>query len=175
MRQLAAELIARFNTTECWQLKDGAEELMNELRSLKESSKNLESIGIISNSDPRLYQQLKDFKLDHFFNPVILSHEHQISKPAREIFGLALDAFNRSSCNGSIQPFEALHVGDNYDLDFVAAKQSGWNSCLISPKFDILNIPQDKRLVLPRENELFKDLDSFRKFITTRGKSNKHF
>ncbi len=124
------------------------------------------AIGIISNFDTRLYQLLKLFPLDNIFAPVILSHEHQISKPSQKIFNLALAEY-KQKFGENIQPCEALHVGDNYELDYIGA--AGWKSCLIQPKFNILEIPESKRTSVPKTNEVYKDLQSFQLFLNAQG------
>lgn len=125
-------------------------------------------VGIISNFDPRLYQLLKLFSLDKIFAPIILSHEHQVSKPSQKIFNLALEGYQQKF-GENIQPCEALHVGDNYELDYIGATTSEWKSCLIQPKFNILEIPESKRTLVPKTDEVYKDLQSFQLFLNAQG------
>ncbi|ODM94073.1 hypothetical protein Ocin01_12602, partial [Orchesella cincta] len=160
LRKVASSLIEHFKTDECWMLTEGAKELMNALSNVKN---NGVAIGIISNFDPRLHQLLKTFKMDSQFNPVILSHEHQVSKPSKGIFNLALASYPKTMSGMSIKPSEALHVGDNYELDYVGAVKAGWKSCLITPNLNINEIPETRRISqLPK---IFEDLRAFHNFL----------
>lgn len=170
LRRVASELIDHFKTIECWMLKDGAEELVTSLLAMTKPPARKElALGIVSNFDPRLYHLLKIFDMSDAFDPIILSHEHQVSKPSPDIFQLALNHLNKTR-SWSIKPEEALHVGDNYELDYVGAVKSGWRSCLITSNFNSLEIPESSRDIVPSQQDIFPDLNSFHRFLGSQGK-----
>jgi REG-2-like HAD superfamily hydrolase len=126
---VASDLIEQFSTSACWEPKDGAQDLLS---ALKSSSHLKPQIGVISNFDPRLNKILEATKLANFFDFVLNSHECQVSKPDPKIFKMALTAAGQnSSTGGEILPSDALHIGDNYELDYIGATNSGWNSVLV--------------------------------------------
>ncbi|CAL8113555.1 unnamed protein product [Orchesella dallaii] len=162
--KVASSLIDHFKTSECWMLTEGAETLSKALAQRKEGV----AIGIISNFDPRLYQLLEIFNMSKLFNPIILSYEHQISKPSTEIFNLAQESYSKANSGKSIKPSEALHIGDNYELDYVAAIKAGWKSCLVTPNFNIEEIPETRRI--SQKPHIFADLRAFHNFLENQGK-----
>ncbi|KAF6201442.1 hypothetical protein GE061_005891 [Apolygus lucorum] len=88
-------------------------------------------LGVISNFDPRLHRILRENNLSQFFNFVLTSYEAKCAKPSVEIFQRAGEIFERLSSERFVG-VEALHVGDDYDLDYVAATNAGWCSILLN-------------------------------------------
>jgi len=117
---LCNELIDKYETDECWELQDGAVELIEKI---KDSDK---IVGIISNYDPRLRFLVENMKLPEL-DFVIGSYEAGAAKPDPLIFDLAIKLTNYNAL-----PEEALHVGNAPTLDFIAAKETDWSSALIT-------------------------------------------
>lgn len=165
LRKMASELADYFKTDNCWELKDGAKELIHDLHSAivcKNNYCNLTGMGIISNFDTRLYQLLEVFRIENIFSPIVLSHEHQVSKPSKEIFNLALSS-KEFPGKEKPKPWEALHVGDNYELDYIGAINAGWKGCLIGA--------QSQKSITDAANGIaFPDLRTFHHFLREKGK-----
>jgi putative hydrolase of the HAD superfamily len=81
-------------------------------------------LGVISNFDYRLYRILEGLGLDRFFDSVTISSEAGFAKPAPQPFRTAL-------ARHSVQPSEAIHVGDSKRLDLEGAKAAGITAILI--------------------------------------------
>ena len=83
------------------------------------------SFGVISNFDERLESILISLGLRHYFDFIISSIEFHCQKPDKQIFNIAL---SKSKVNDSKQ---AIHIGDNINLDYLAAKNAGWNALIV--------------------------------------------
>lgn len=118
--RIADELIDKYETDECWEIHDKAVELIERM---KENGKN---VGIVSNFDPRLKFLVQNLKLPDF-DFVLGSYEVGAAKPDPRIFDLALKLMNFN-----VEADEALHIGNTPTLDYIAAKESGWTSALIT-------------------------------------------
>jgi putative hydrolase of the HAD superfamily len=94
------------------------------LASLKERGYTL---GVISNFDYRVYGILDGLGLGSYFDSVTISSEAGFAKPAPEIFHRALG-------NHSIEPAEALHVGDSEQMDIAGAEGAGIAAVLLDRK-----------------------------------------
>ena len=92
------------------------------LKKLKETRK----LALISNFDhtPHLHYTLKQFGLDGFFDPVIVSDEAGCAKPGKRIFDMALEKTD-------LKAHEAVYVGDNPVDDVEGAKRAGMTPILI--------------------------------------------
>jgi len=121
---LADTLITQFTDATCWAPREGAVPL---LESLKDSPLTL---GVVSNFDPRLHNILEACQLSEYFKFVLTSYEAGFSKPDPKIFQQALQL---AALEG-LQPQQALHVGDNADLDVKGAKDAGWQAWLVGDK-----------------------------------------
>jgi len=107
---------------------------------------------VISNFDPRLREIIKVLGISQYVRFCILSHEEQMSKPCKEIFSKALlestaaeTSYELHNAEG-ILGTECLHIGDNYELDFLGATASGWRAALLvsSENVDMLpDLPKD--------------------------------
>jgi len=75
-------------------------------------------IGVISNWDLRLSIVLSNLGLKEYFDFVIGSSAFGVTKPSEKIFEEALR-------RAGVQPEEAIHVGDNFDEDFIGAQRAG--------------------------------------------------
>lgn len=118
---VADHLIDRFETSECWNKAPMANELIDAIRA------SGQSVGIISNFDPRLKFLVENVGLPKF-DFILASYEVGATKPNPQIFDLAL----RMCPHGRISAGEALHVGNTPTLDYVGALEAGWSAALIS-------------------------------------------
>lgn len=121
---IAQELIFLYKTDQCWEKFAKSNEL---IAALKDAGK---VVGVISNFDPRLHDLIRNMKLPAF-DFVLTSYEASIEKPNPEIFNLAV---KQSKLN--MKPKEALHIGNEIEKDFHAAKQANWSSVLINSTED---------------------------------------
>jgi putative hydrolase of the HAD superfamily len=84
------------------------------------------SVHIITNG----FKEVQDIKLEQnnlkpFFQKIIISEEHGVSKPQIEIFKLAQQYTN------SIAE-ECIMIGDNYEADVLGAVNANWNAVHLS-------------------------------------------
>ena len=90
--------------------------------------KRLKDIGfnvvITSNFDSRIYDVCKKFEINQFVDHFTISSESGYSKPDKELFYLSLRKVQAKT-------FESIHVGDNYNLDYVPSTEIGMKSILI--------------------------------------------
>ncbi|XP_065363495.1 rhythmically expressed gene 2 protein [Calliphora vicina] len=120
LKELSDTLIKIYRTRECWHHMKGGQELVKSVRNAGKK------IGVISNSDPSLQEVLKEMNLYDKFDFILTSYEAGYQKPHKNIFQKALDVYK-------VQPHEALHVGNTYEIDYVGARDAGWSSLLITP------------------------------------------
>ena len=102
---------------------------------LSELEKRGVVMGIISNFDNRLVEILENLKLKQYFKFILCSRIEGVAKPYKDIFKKALSISN-------IAPDEALHIGDNYQLDYLAAKNYGINALLVNRSKETVNVPE---------------------------------
>ena len=88
---------------------------------LKESVFN---ILITSNFDSRIYGVCKKFEIDKFVDHFTISSESGFSKPDKELFYISLE-----KADANIR--ESIHVGDNYNLDYLPSSKIGMKAILI--------------------------------------------
>jgi len=124
---IAKHLYRLYSTSNCWAIDPDSHHVLSEL---KKRDTNLK-IGVISNNDERLEQILREIGLRHYFDFVLSSRSVGFCKPSKEIFELAL--------NGAklVDPSLALHIGDDFDLDYLSSKSFGWNALLKRNKLDL--------------------------------------
>ncbi|GBL77507.1 Rhythmically expressed gene 2 protein [Araneus ventricosus] len=144
---ISSHLYDMYKSDVCWKVEPGSETL---LKHLKEKQIIL---GVISNFDERLDCVLKSNGLKPYFDFILASYVVQAAKPSKEIFDHALF---QSNCTAA----QALHIGDNVRLDYLAAKKAGWSSLL----FTKTNI-NDEDLKLVASNEIVHDMEQIEKFI----------
>jgi FMN phosphatase YigB (HAD superfamily) len=83
------------------------------------SRKNV--LGIIANQSKPVQDRLIAYEISPYFNTVISSCETGYSKPAMEIFTLALEQMGNTGR-------ECWMIGDRIDNDIVPAKKMGWKT-----------------------------------------------
>lgn len=119
IKPVAKELIQLYQTKECWGKFNKSNELITALKDLGKT------VGVISNFDPRLHHLLKD--LDLQFDFVVTSYEAGVEKPNPKIFHHAAEVSGHS-----LEPYEALHIGNELVKDFEGAKSANWSAVLIN-------------------------------------------
>ena len=82
--------------------------------------------GVISNSDGKVEWRLEELGIRDLFDFVIDSAIVGISKPDVRIFQNALD-------QSSLEPSEAVYVGDYYEVDVRGARSAGMTPVLFDP------------------------------------------
>jgi HAD superfamily hydrolase (TIGR01549 family) len=93
------------------------------LKHLQESSYIL---GVVSNRDVSFQEELKELKLDSYFQFTVAAGEVQSYKPDPLIFQHALGLSGTSAA-------ETMYVGDNYYADIVGALRAGLRPVLYDP------------------------------------------
>lgn len=139
LNEIADKLIKLYETEACWTPTDNSIEFV---RAIKDCGK---IIGIITNSDPRTGKILENMKFPQF-DFVLSGYDAKIVKPDHRIFQLALEMSRQD-----VRPSEAMHIGNDLQLDYQAANTSEWTGILIDH-----NLPKDEPNV-----SKFKSLGSF--------------
>lgn len=139
MEKMTDDMLKFYTSKEAFDIRNGTEELLNHLK-----GKGF-NLGVISNYDPRLHCILDLLGLKKYFNFVLTSYEFGYKKPNREIFE---EALKLGGCNFG---GEGMHIGDDIELDFFAAKNVGMKAIYITKNFDEI---KDKKF---EKNEVFDD------------------
>lgn len=93
------------------------------LTSLKEAGYTL---GVVSNRDEPFHEELKNLKLDAYFEFSLAGGEVKSFKPDTRIFQKGLELANAAA-------HEAVYIGDNYFADIVGARRAGLMPVLYDP------------------------------------------
>lgn len=133
MNQLTGYLYNDFTSKRHWSVFDEVRDVLSQL------AHSDIKVGIVSNFDQRLSLVLKDLELDHYFDFIVCSGVCGHAKPSNRIFELAL----KQTTN--FLPESCIHIGDNTELDYKAARAVGMNALIINRKDSVVNdpIPQD--------------------------------
>lgn len=123
INKIAMKLIDEFRTTKCWTVAYGSPKLLKLLK------KKGITLGVISNFDPRLNDILRNVNLRDLFDFVLTSYEVGFSKPDARIFERAL-----KYCKTPTEPSQSIHIGDDLEKDYKAAREAGWHALLVTPK-----------------------------------------
>jgi putative hydrolase of the HAD superfamily len=81
-------------------------------------------LGVVSNFDSRLFPVMRGLGIDMFFDTVTISSMARAAKPAPKIFQIALEKH-------TVDPEEALHVGDSLRDDVEGATKAGLHALLL--------------------------------------------
>lgn len=119
VKQIGNKLYADFAGPQKWEVYP---DVVPTLHALKQ--KGL-AVGVISNFDDRLKPILKSLKIADLFDFTLASYEVGYCKPDPRLFQLALK-------RAQVRADQATHVGDNYDLDYIAARAAGMQSVLLT-------------------------------------------
>ena len=114
-------LYSVFRTSEAWVLEPGCKDLLTRLK------REGRQLGIISNFDSRLSDVVKDLGISSFFDTVTISSRSPAAKPDPRIFASALEQANSAAQS-------SLHVGNDPEEDFAAARRAGFLALLYDPR-----------------------------------------
>lgn len=131
LARISSVLYREFSTSRYWQVYP---ETHSVLKHLKKQNYHL---AIVSNFDERLDGILERLSVKDYFDFIACSFNAGVYKPSPKIFELVLNHFG-------VKAGEALHVGDNVDLDYKPAIQLGMKSLILDRFFmdfseDIVN------------------------------------
>jgi len=97
-----------------------------------EKLRKKEVLAVVSNANVYwFYPPFKKFKLEKFFDVVVVSAEVGVKKPNKKIFELALRKLK-------VKPHEAIYVGNDLIADVYGAKKAGLKTVLIVRKKEVL-------------------------------------
>ena len=119
LARISSVLYKEFSTAHYWKVYP---ETFDVLENLKNRNYH---IAVISNFDERLDVILESLRLKEYFTFIACSFNVGICKPAPEVFHLVLSHFD-------VKADEALHVGDNFDLDYKPAIKLGMRSLIVN-------------------------------------------
>jgi putative hydrolase of the HAD superfamily len=102
------------------------EDVLMTLKKLKERHLIL---GLITNATKEAVSNQSNLGLDPYLNFTVTSEEARADKPSPAIFNLALE-------KAGVTSSEAVHVGDQYDIDILGARASGIKPVLID-RYDL--------------------------------------
>ncbi|KAJ3412459.1 hypothetical protein HDV05_000713 [Chytridiales sp. JEL 0842] len=144
MHKISTSLFHYFSTSQPFELLPNAKETLHALKTGSHKKFQVARggaeevvVGVVSNSDPRTGRVLRELGLgEGLVDFVVTSYEASHSKPAPQIFDLALQKANqvrmiRNYHSGTIQPHECVHVGDCAERDLGGALGAGWNGVLV--------------------------------------------
>lgn len=105
--------------------RSGAWEIFPETKSvLSDLKKRNYRLVVVSNFDSRVYDVCRELDILHYFDDFLISSETGYAKPSVEIFKLALER------NG-VQANNCVHIGDNYENDYVCPSSIGMNAVFL--------------------------------------------
>jgi len=119
---IADTLFDEFTKEKYWKKFDNCDSLLNNLR------KRGYIIGAISNFDERLFTIVQNLNMKDYFDFILIpSNSNGYYKPQKEIFFQAIIKSKIYTPKNRI-----LHIGDSYNLDYIASKRCEFNSILIT-------------------------------------------
>lgn len=152
---LGHHLIKHFSSGQAYELSDGSTALLEDIK-----GRGL-LLGALSNSDERLDGILVRLGVRHYFDFVLTSYAARVAKPDPRIFQQAL-----ALAGGNIGSHEALHIGDDLQRDYLAARRCGWHGVLVSGQLQQLcqeaGVPLDAASMVTGLRDLHSLLDTFK-------------
>ena len=109
-----------FSTADAWKREPGCRRILAKL------DRAGFRMAIVSNFDSRLPGVLEGLELGNFFSAVVISSGFGVAKPDPAIFRAALTATGSSAT-------ESVHLGDDFQNDFLAARAAGLKAILYDP------------------------------------------
>ncbi len=119
--KLQLDLYECFGSAKYWRVNEDLDVLLESC-----SQKGIQ-VALLSNWDLRLRSLLNELGLLEKIDTIIISAEHGLEKPDRRIFDYVLSELR-------LQPHEAIHVGDTWTDDVVAAATVGCGAAWFNPK-----------------------------------------
>ena len=132
-----AELFARFERADAWELRPGCRKVLSELR-----RRGLR-VAVTSNWDRRLPRVLANLGLRGYLDAVVCSEEVGSAKPAEPIFLAACRELE-------LQPASVLHVGDAKIEDREGALAAGLEALWLNPAGGDIGSLEDLLDYVPR-------------------------
>ena len=134
-QEMISEILRRFKTNKSY---TAYPDVIEFIKSIKLKYPNA-IIGIVSNTDPAVYDLLKSLELFEFFTPyTYFSYDLDLSKPDIKIFNYVIEDVlkrNPGLINGTVTKENFLkdcwHIGDEMKKDMLAAEKAGWNGILV--------------------------------------------
>lgn len=115
-----AELFDHFARPDAWRLDQDA---LDTLRALRAAGLRL---AVVSNFDERLFPLLAALGITPLVDAIVASSAHGAAKPDPRLFHAAAQLLGA-------RPADALHVGDDIDLDVRGALAAGFRAMLLDP------------------------------------------
>ena len=135
------------NLSNCTYLLDGVEDLLSELE--KRYRMMLITNGLKAVQRPRL----KNSSIKNYFTDIVISEEVGSAKPDKKIFDIAFEKMNTT------EKSEVLMIGDSLTSDIAGGINYGLDTCWLNPNsqssnglkpvFEIKNISELKKILLP--------------------------
>lgn len=117
--KISADLYQNFIKKTHWELFPDVLPALEHLR-----NKNIK-LGVLSNFDERLSTIITELDLQKYFMFIVASRSTEWYKPSPHIFHHAISMVARCS------PVDVIHVGDNLELDYNAARNAGMDAYLL--------------------------------------------
>ena len=92
-------------------------------------------LGLISNCSFITKEIIDNWNYKKIFDFVIYSHIEEVKKPDKKIFNKAIKKLN-------LKPNEILVIGNDYENDYLGAKNAGLNALLIDRKNNYKNVKE---------------------------------
>ncbi|XP_061184701.1 haloacid dehalogenase-like hydrolase domain-containing protein 3 [Saccostrea echinata] len=140
LSKISQDICTHFET-EGWMLIPDSVHVLQELK-----NRNFK-VGAISNFDDTLENVLRRMSILHYFDFVLSAWTVGHAKPDPEIY---LKALNIAKTAAS----ESIHVGDDYQNDYLGPKKVGMQSILFCP--DVSNIPTGVKCSIANLSDLLK-------------------
>jgi putative hydrolase of the HAD superfamily len=84
------------------------------------------TLGVVSNRSEPFHEELRELRLDSFFDFALAGGEVQAFKPDPRIFNRGLELAGAA-------PNETMYIGDNYFADIIGARRAGLTPVLYDP------------------------------------------
>lgn len=108
------------------EIRVGSIDLYPETVEVLEALRSRARLGVVSNGPSEIQRaKLRKFRLEGYFDPVVISGEVGVEKPEASIFRLALE-------QAGARPGEAAHVGDSLAHDVAGAAGAGMTSVWVN-------------------------------------------
>lgn len=120
----------------------------SDIKDLFSKLKKMYKLGIISNASFVTDEILKQWPKSKFINSIIISHTYNVSKPNKKIFQIVAKQLG-------VKTNELLHIGDNYEKDYLANK-NGIKTLLI-----------DRNNKYPKIKDRIKSFKNLEKYLET--------
>ncbi|KAI0311710.1 HAD hydrolase subfamily IA REG-2-like protein [Amylostereum chailletii] len=118
LKTIVPRLMRRFSSREGYRLFGDAGPSLRALEGMGVKT------GLVTNADSRILKALSDLGALKQLSPIVVSEREGMAKPSPRMFLLAAE-------RARVMPAETVHVGDDYDEDYVGAKNAAMHSFLL--------------------------------------------